>query len=183
MTDAPNLRQAALDYHAFPKPGKLEVRATKPLANGRDLARAYSPGVAEACLEIKADPTTADALSHACSTIAATVSIAAITVFTFSGSTARRVARERPSVPMLVLTPQKRVARRVALLWGAHPVITKDIEDFEEMIGKGKRMALRHGFGEAGNKLIVLAGVPFGTPGSTNLLHVVSLSGDELKGR
>mgnify|MGYP003671437165 FL=1 len=59
MTDAPNLRQAALDYHALPKPGKLEVRATKPLANGRDLARAYSPGVAEACLEIKADPSTA----------------------------------------------------------------------------------------------------------------------------
>jgi len=59
MTEAPNLRQAALDYHAFPKPGKLEIRATKPLANGRDLARAYSPGVAEACLEIKADPSTA----------------------------------------------------------------------------------------------------------------------------
>nr|HMS96035.1 malic enzyme-like NAD(P)-binding protein [Tabrizicola sp.] len=52
-------RQAALDYHEFPKPGKLEIRATKPLANGRDLARAYSPGVAEACLEIKADPSTA----------------------------------------------------------------------------------------------------------------------------
>ena len=54
-----NTRQEALDYHEFPKPGKLEIRATKPLANGRDLARAYSPGVAEACLEIKADPTTA----------------------------------------------------------------------------------------------------------------------------
>ncbi len=54
-----NTRQAALDYHEFPKPGKLEVRATKPLANGRDLARAYSPGVAEACLEIKADPANA----------------------------------------------------------------------------------------------------------------------------
>ncbi|WP_411892247.1 NADP-dependent malic enzyme [Yoonia sp. SDW83-1] len=53
------LRQAALDYHQFPKPGKLEIRATKPLANGRDLARAYSPGVAEACLEIKANPETA----------------------------------------------------------------------------------------------------------------------------
>ena len=52
-------RQAALDYHEFPRPGKLEVRATKPLANGRDLARAYSPGVAEACLEIKADPAAA----------------------------------------------------------------------------------------------------------------------------
>ena len=58
-TRAENLRQAALDYHEFPKPGKLEIRATKPLANGRDLARAYSPGVAEACLEIKADPATA----------------------------------------------------------------------------------------------------------------------------
>ena len=59
MADDPRemtLRQAALDYHELPKPGKLEIRATKPLANGRDLARAYSPGVAEACLEIKADP-------------------------------------------------------------------------------------------------------------------------------
>jgi len=52
-------KQAALDYHEFPRPGKLEIRATKPLANGRDLALAYSPGVAEACLEIKADPSTA----------------------------------------------------------------------------------------------------------------------------
>ncbi|MEE4187667.1 MAG: NADP-dependent malic enzyme [Roseobacter sp.] len=59
MSENQNLRQAALDYHAFPKPGKLEIRATKPLANGRDLARAYSPGVAEACLEIKADPAAA----------------------------------------------------------------------------------------------------------------------------
>ena len=62
MTSDPRqeaLRQAALEYHANPKPGKLEIRATKPLANGRDLARAYSPGVAEACLEIKADPMTA----------------------------------------------------------------------------------------------------------------------------
>jgi len=56
MTDHQNLRQASLFYHEFPKPGKLEIRATKPMANGRDLSRAYSPGVAEACLEIKADP-------------------------------------------------------------------------------------------------------------------------------
>ncbi|MCA3443938.1 MAG: NADP-dependent malic enzyme [Rhodobacter sp.] len=61
MDEARNdsLRQAALDYHEFPKPGKLEIRATKPLANGRDLSRAYSPGVAEACLEIRNDPATA----------------------------------------------------------------------------------------------------------------------------
>ncbi|MFD2740903.1 NADP-dependent malic enzyme [Sulfitobacter aestuarii] len=59
MTDTPNARQAALDYHEFPKPGKLEIRATKPLANGRDLSRAYSPGVAEACIEIRDDPASA----------------------------------------------------------------------------------------------------------------------------
>lgn len=56
---AETLRQAALDYHVFPKPGKLEIRATKPLANGRDLARAYSPGVAEASREIVNDPAAA----------------------------------------------------------------------------------------------------------------------------
>ncbi len=59
MSDTPSLRDAALHYHEFPRPGKLEIRATKPMANGRDLARAYSPGVAEACLEIKADPANA----------------------------------------------------------------------------------------------------------------------------
>ncbi len=58
-TKSVNARQAALDYHEHPRPGKLEVRATKPLANQVDLARAYSPGVAEACLEIKSDPSTA----------------------------------------------------------------------------------------------------------------------------
>ncbi|WP_170329433.1 NADP-dependent malic enzyme [Ruegeria arenilitoris] len=60
MSDTPSLRQAALEYHAHPKPGKLEIKATKPMANGRDLARAYSPGVAEASLEIKADASNAE---------------------------------------------------------------------------------------------------------------------------
>ena len=130
---------------------------------------------------VEPDRTTADALAHACATIAQTVPIAGIVTFTGSGSTARRVARERPAAPMLVLTPSNKTARRLSLLWGAHAVVTKDIGSFEEMIAKGKRMALRQGFGAAGSKLIVLAGVPFGTPGSTNLLHVVTLTGDELK--
>ena len=132
-------------------------------------------------LETPPDATTSDALAHSCMTIADTVPISAITVFTASGSTARRVARERPATPVLVLTPSNRTARRVALLWGAHAVSTKDIGSFEEMIAKGKRMALRHGFGKAGSKMIALAGVPFGTPGATNLLHVVTLTGDELE--
>ena len=131
--------------------------------------------------ETPPDATTADALAQACAAIAQTVPVSGIIVFTNSGSTARRVARERPVVPMLVLTPSRTTARRIGLLWGAHAVSTSDIGSFEEMIAKGKRMALRHGFGRAGARLIALAGVPFGTPGATNLLHVVTLSGDELK--
>ena len=131
-------------------------------------------------IETRPDPTTADALAEACASIAKALPIAGIIVFTGSGSTARRVARERPGVPMLVLTPSTMTARKLGLLWGAHAVATKDIGSFEEMIAKGKRMALRHAFGTAGSRLITLAGVPFGTPGSTNLLHMVTLSGDEL---
>ena len=133
-------------------------------------------------IETLPDATTADALSAACSEIANTVRVSAIVCFTLSGSTARRVARERPSVPVMVLTPSRETARRVGLLWGAYPVVTRDIGSFEEMIGKGKRMALRHHFGEAGGRIIALAGVPFGTPGSTNVLHIVTLTGEELKG-
>ncbi len=133
--------------------------------------------------QVRPDATTADALAQASATIAQTVRVEGIIVFTGSGSTARRVARERPDVPIMVLTPSYQIARRLVLLWGTHPVHTKDIGSFEEMIAKGKRMALRHGFGVARSKLVALAGVPFGTPGSTNLLHVVTLSGDELKGR
>jgi len=131
--------------------------------------------------ETPPDPTTADALSHACMTIAETVSISALVVYTGSGASARRVARERPGVELMVLTPSLTIARRVALLWGCYAVATRDIGNFEEMVAKGKRMALRHGFGKAGSKLVILAGVPFGTPGSTNLLHVVTLTGDELE--
>ncbi|MEO5586740.1 MAG: pyruvate kinase [Novosphingobium sp.] len=132
--------------------------------------------------DVRPDATTADALAQASASIAQTVTVAAIVVFTASGSTARRVARERPAAPMLVLTPSVKTARKVALLWGAHSVHIRDIGSFEEMIAKGKRTALRQGFGTAGSKLIALAGVPFGTPGATNLLHVVTLTGDELKG-
>jgi len=129
------------------------------------------------------DSTTADALALSCARIADTLPIDGIIVFTGSGSTARRVARERPHAPMLVLTPSPATARRVALLWGAQAIVTRDIGSFEEMIAKGKRMALRNGFGEAGSRLITLAGVPFGTPGSTNLIHVVTLAGNELDER
>jgi pyruvate kinase len=131
--------------------------------------------------ETPADPTTNDAIAEAAGNIVGTVSAAAIVCFTLSGSTARRIARERPSVPLLVLTPSVQTARRIGLLWGAHAVRTRDVASFEEMVGKAKRMALRHGLGKAGDRIVVVAGVPFGTPGSTNVIHVVRLAGDELE--
>ena len=127
------------------------------------------------------DPTTADALAEAAKNIAETVSASAIICFTTSGSTARRISRERPGVPILVLTPSKDTARRLGLLWGTHNVNTRDVESFEEMVAKAKRIALRQGIAKAGDSVIVMAGVPFRTPGSTNVLHVVRIVGDELK--
>jgi pyruvate kinase len=105
----------------------------------------------------------------------------AIVCFTSSGSTARRIARERPTVPIMVLTPKIETARRSGLLWGSHAVHTRDVESFEEMVAKAKRMAMRQELAAAGDRIIVCAGVPFGTPGSTNVLHVVTILGDELK--
>ncbi|MDP9414508.1 MAG: pyruvate kinase [Pseudomonadota bacterium] len=126
------------------------------------------------------DPTTNDAIAEAANNIVNTVGAEAIVCFTSSGSTARRVARERPTVPLLVLTPSPRTARRLGLLWGAHAVRTRDVSGFEEMVAKAKRMALRHGVAKGGQRVVITAGVPFGTPGSTNVLHIVRLVGDEL---
>ncbi|MCM8732197.1 pyruvate kinase [Hephaestia sp. GCM10023244] len=130
---------------------------------------------------LKPDPTTADALSEAAKNIAGTISAAAIICFTSSGSTARRVARERPSVPILMLTPRMETARRAGILWGTSAVHTRDVNSFEDMVAKAKRMALRHHMAEAGDRVIIIAGVPFKTPGSTNVIHVVRIIGDELK--
>ena len=151
-------------------------------AIGRSVERDPTHGDRIHFTVIRSDPTTADALSEAAKTIAATIDAVAIVCFTTSGSTARRVARERPGVPLIVLTPKLETARRIGLLWGAYPIHTKDVGSFEEMVAKAKRMALRHGLAKAGDRVIIVAGVPFKTPGSTNVLHVVRIVGDELKG-
>ncbi|WP_279587869.1 pyruvate kinase [Sphingomonas vulcanisoli] len=128
------------------------------------------------------DATTADALSQAARDIADTVSARAIVCFTMSGSSARRIARDRPAVPLLVLTPKLATARRSGLLWGAHAVQTREVGNFEEMVAKAKRMVLRHKLAAAGDRIVIMAGVPFGTPGSTNVLMVQRLTGSELDG-
>ena len=126
--------------------------------------------------------TTADAMAAASGAIARTVGASAIACFTISGSTVRRAARERATVPILCLTPRRETARRMGLVWGVHAVVTRDVHDFEAMVAKSKRMALRTGVAKAGELLVLVAGVPFSTPGTTNVVHVVRLAGDELKG-
>ena len=128
-----------------------------------------------------AEPTTADALSTSSKHIAQIVSAKAMVCYTSSGSTARRIARERPTVPILVMTASRTVARRLGLQWGVHAVATRDVTNFEEMVGKARRMALRHQIAGAGDRLVIMAGVPFGVSGSTNVLHVVKVTGDELE--
>jgi len=123
---------------------------------------------------------TEDAITAAAKQVATTVDACAIVTFTTSGSTALRAARERPQAPILTLTPKMSIARRLAIVWGLHTVKTKDVDDFEEMIGKSKRMAVRAQLAEAGDRIVITAGVPFGTPGATNVLHIAWIDSHEV---
>ena len=131
--------------------------------------------------ETKLEPTTADALAGSARQIASTVSARAMVCYTSSGSTARRIARERPPVPLLAMSPSLATARRMGLYWGVHAVHSRDVESFEEMVEKGKRMALRHRIADGGERIVLMAGIPFGIAGSTNVIHVARLIGDELE--
>jgi pyruvate kinase len=130
--------------------------------------------------QTRLEATTADALAGSARQIATTISATAMLCYTSSGSTARRIARERPAVPLLAMSASLHTARRMGLLWGVHAVHSRDVASFEEMVEKAKRMALRHQLAKGGDRVIIMAGIPFATAGSTNVLHVVRLIGDEL---
>lgn len=118
------------------------------------------------------EPTAPDAISAAAAQVAHTIKAAVIVSYTTSGSTALRAARERPDVPIMVLTSKVETARRLAVTWGAHCVHTADVRSFQEMVQKACRIAVTEGLAKPGDKLIVTAGVPFGTPGATNVLRI-----------
>ena len=113
-----------------------------------------------------------DAISAAAAQVAHTLSVAAIVTYTTSGSTALRVARERPEVPIITLTAKLATARAMSLAWGAHCVRTAELKRFSDMVDKACRIALQQEMAKAGDRLVITAGVPFGTPGSTNILRV-----------
>lgn len=118
------------------------------------------------------ESTTPDAITAASRQVAQTIRAAAIVCWTGSGSTGLRASRERPSVPIIALTPVVTTGRRLAIAWGLHCVVTQDAQSFEDMSERACQIAFREGFAAAGQRIVVTAGVPLGTPGATNLLRV-----------
>jgi pyruvate kinase len=122
------------------------------------------------------EATTADAISAAARQCAHTLSAAAIVTYTNTGSTALRAARERPDVRILCLTPNLNTARRLSLAWGVHPVHGKDAKSFADMVQRAVRVAREEEIARDGQRLVITAGVPFGTPGATNILRIAYVS-------
>jgi len=120
-----------------------------------------------------------DAITVAAREIAETTDIKAICCFTESGSTALLASRERPMVPIIALTPKVGTARRLCLAWGLHTVVTNEVARFKLAVVSAARAARNYGFAEKDDNIVVIAGIPFNTPGSTNILRVAPV--DEAK--
>jgi pyruvate kinase len=118
------------------------------------------------------EATGADAIAAAAWQIAETLELAAIICWTSSGSTGLRVARERPKSPIVAISPKLSTGRRLALVWGVHSIVAEDAHDLDDMVDRACRLAFRDGFAKAGQRVIVVAGVPLGTPGATNMLRI-----------
>ena len=118
------------------------------------------------------EATAPDAITAAARQVAHTISAAAIVTYTTSGSTALRAARERPGVPILCLTEKPAAARRLAIAWGVQCVLTEDVKDFNDMVDKACAIAVQYDFARTAKSLVITAGVPFGTPGATNVLRI-----------
>jgi len=118
------------------------------------------------------DDVDADALVAAARKAAEAQSTACIVVFTTLGGTARRMARARPLQPILALTPNPDTARRLALVWGLEPRLGKEPTSLEDVTEDAVDSAMEYGLAEPGQRILVLAGTPFGAPGAANLLRL-----------
>jgi pyruvate kinase len=124
------------------------------------------------------EATGADAITAAARQIGETLNVAAIVCLTQSGSTGLRASRERPFTPVVALTASPVMARRLALVWGLHCVVTEDAHDVNDMVDRACRIAYGEGWARSGQRIIVVGGVPFGTPGSTNMLRIAFVGAD-----
>jgi pyruvate kinase len=128
------------------------------------------------------EPTGSDTISAAARQIAETLKVSAIVCFTSSGATGIRASRERPETPIIALSPIKETARRLTVVWGLHCVVSDDVTDQENMVDRACQIAHEEGFAKQGERVIISAGVPFGTPGATNLLRIAFVGNDGLSG-
>jgi pyruvate kinase len=130
----------------------------------------------------RTDPeaTGADAIAAAARQIAETLDLSAVVCWTSSGATALRVARERPAPAIVAISPNLATGRRLALVWGVHCVVAEDAHDQDDMVDRACRLAFKEGYAKAGERVIVVAGVPLGTPGATNMLRVAYVGQEAL---
>jgi pyruvate kinase len=122
----------------------------------------------------RAEPeaTGADAIAAATRQIAETLDLSAIVCWTSSGATGLRVARERPNPPIVAISPNLSTGRRLSLVWGIHCVVAQDARDQEDMVDRASRVTFREGFAKSGQRIIIVAGIPLGTPGATNMVRI-----------
>ncbi|AGA64120.1 Pyruvate kinase [Liberibacter crescens BT-1] len=132
--------------------------------------------------KVEPDATGADAISLAARQIAETLHLSAIVCYTSSGATGLRAARERPQIPILALSPIMQTARRLSLSWGLYCVVTEDATDLDDMVNRACRVVVSTGFGKPGDRIIISAGFPLGTPGATNMLRIAYIGTDGLSG-
>jgi pyruvate kinase len=131
----------------------------------------------------RAEPeaTGADAIAVAAREIAETLDLSAIVCWTSSGATALRVARERPKPPIVAISPSMSTGRKLSVVWGIHCVVAQDARDQDDMVDRASRITFREGFAKAGQRIIIVAGIPLGTPGATNMVRIAFV-GDEATG-
>ena len=123
------------------------------------------------------DQTPPHAVATAAADLASAIPATAIVVYTSSGTTAARIARKRPHLPILAITPSRDTLRRLCLLWGAHGVLSEDVHSYEEMVERAAAFAVDEEFACPGDLLVIVAGIPFAQAGTTNNLRVVSVTG------
>ncbi len=121
---------------------------------------------------IAPEATAADAITQAARQVAETVRASAIITYTTSGSTAIRASRERPRTAIVALTPRLATARQLSLAWGLHCMVTEDAYSIDDMVDKATEVVRNEGLARPGESIVITAGVPFGTPGATNILRI-----------
>ena len=142
------------------------IRSTEGHKLYRSLVAASEPGEAE---------TPPHAVATATAMLAEAVHASAIVAYTSSGTTAARVARKRPAVPILALTPNLATSRRLCLLWGAHSVLSDEVSSYEEMTAGAARYAQEEGFARPNDMIVTAAGIPFSTVGNTNNIRIIQI--------